>query len=107
MAAAQVNINTAPKEVLASLQYQGAAMTDSLAQQVIDYRKTTPFQIAQDLTKVPGLETIGQGLQLYVTTKGSVFRIRSEARVREATRVVEAVVRSADSKVIYWREYTP
>ena len=35
------------------------AVAVEIAQQVIDYRKTTPFQIAQDLTKVPGLETTG------------------------------------------------
>jgi general secretion pathway protein K len=109
MAAVQININTAPKEVLASLQGTAGSMTDSLAQQVIDYRKTTPFQDSTELTKVPGMATIGQGLQTYVTHKGSVFRIRSEARVREATRVVEAVVRmnGLGTKVIYWREYTP
>ena len=40
---------------------------------------------------------------------GKVFRIRSEARVRETTRLVEAVVRMSGTRamVIYWREYTP
>ncbi|HEY6838179.1 MAG TPA: type II secretion system minor pseudopilin GspK [Geobacteraceae bacterium] len=107
MAAAPVNINTAPKELLASLQVGSTAMTDSLAEQVIEYRKTTPFKNPQDLANVPGMGAVAIGLQTYVTTKGSVFRIRSEARVRETRRVVEAVVRMSGTTpaVLYWREY--
>jgi hypothetical protein len=44
-------------------------MTDSLTQQVLDYRKTTPFQHYTDLAKVPGMEAIFWGLT-NTTTKG-------------------------------------
>ena len=101
-----VNINTAPKEVLASLQYGSAVMTDALADAVIDYRKTTPFKDRSELLKVPGMAGETQLLS-YVTPIGTVFRIRSEAQVRETRRTVEVVARIANnqSKVLYWREY--
>lgn len=99
---ALININTAPREVIASLDDK---MTDDLTARVLDYRKTTPFKSSADIVKVPGMETIGQGLTTNTTAKGSVYRIRSEARVRETTRVVEAVVRISgmQSTVLYWR----
>lgn len=104
MAAAPVNINTAPKELLAVLH---ADMTDSLAARIVDYRNSTPFKVSTDLAKVPGLETISVALQTYISVKSSVYRIRSESRVRDTRRVVEAVVRvsSTSSTVLYWREY--
>lgn len=110
VAQAPVNINTAPKEVLASLQYGNARITDDMADRIIDYRKTTPFKSPSALGSVPGIDpSVATGLAGYVSSAGKVFRIRSEARVREATRLVEAVVRFVGSqqKVIYWREYTP
>ena len=101
---APININTAPREVIASLDDK---MTDELAARVLDYRKTTPFMSSGDLVKVPGMETIGQALSTNTTAKGAVYRIRSEAHVRETARVVEAVVRISgmQSTVLYWREF--
>jgi general secretion pathway protein K len=96
-----ININTAPKEIIAALDDR---MTDSLTQQVLDYRKTTPFQYPADLAKVPGMETIALGLSTSTTTKGTVYRIVSQATVGETTRIIEAVVR-IDGNVLYWREY--
>lgn len=98
--AGTININTAPKEIIAALD----GMTDSLTQQVLDYRKTTPFQYPADLAKVPGMDTIALGLSTSTTTKGTVYRIVSQATVGETTRIIEAVVR-IDGIVLYWREY--
>jgi general secretion pathway protein K len=94
----KVNINTAPVEVLAALE----GMTIDLARRVVEYRKTTPIKTGE-ITKIPGLEGIGIGLQNKVSVKGTVFRILSQARVNETTRIVEAVV-TIDGKVLYWRE---
>lgn len=101
---AQININTAPREVIASLDDK---MTDDLTARVLEYRKTTPFKSSAELVKVPGMETIGQGLTTNTTAKGAVYRIRSQATVRETSRVVEAVVRISgmQSTVLYWREF--
>lgn len=101
---AKININTASRELLASLDER---MTDELAGRIIAHRGKTPFTSATDLLKVPGMETIGQGLQFRVRVKGSVFRLVSEARVGETARIVEAVARidGGQATVLYWREY--
>jgi len=102
--AAKININTAPPEVIAAL---ADGMTKELTDQVLEYRKTTPFKDTSELaTKIPGLDRIATPtVQAQTTIKGSVYRIRSEARVRETSRVVEAVVRISgmQSTVLYWR----
>lgn len=102
--AAPVNINTAPAEVLLALHEQ---MNDDLVTRIIDYRRTTPFKSPADLAKVAGMETISTSLQTRITTKGNVYRIHSQARVGETTRMVESVVRISgmQASVIYWREY--
>lgn len=102
--AAAVNINTAPKELLTALDER---ITDSLAEQIIDYRKSTPFRDKADLVKVPGMERIAAGLQSRITAKSSIFRIKAEAQVNGTTRIVEAVASFAGGapSTVYWREY--
>jgi general secretion pathway protein K len=104
---APININTAPQEVIAAL---AEDMTDDLTARVLEYRKTTPFKDKSDIVKVAGMQIVGQRLQTTTTAKGAVYRIRSEASVRETTRAVEAVVRILGSgpkayTVLYWREF--
>ena len=96
-----ININTAPKEVIAALD---DAMTDSLTKQVLDYRKTTPFQDKSDLVKVPEMGTFATSLSTSTTTQGTAYRILSTATVNETTRTVEAVVQTG-GQILYWREY--
>jgi general secretion pathway protein K len=99
----QININTAPKEVIAAL---ADDMTDALAKSVTDYRKTTPFQSVNDLINVPGMAgKVVQSLQVFTAVKGTVYRIRSSATVKETTRTVEALVRTSSWQILYWREY--
>jgi len=106
---APININAAPKELLASL---AEKMTDELAQQIIDYRATTPLKSSTDLgNSIPGMETIAPALAsnsiiMFEKEKGAVFRIVSQATVNETVRVIEAVYRKDSSTpIIYWREY--
>jgi general secretion pathway protein K len=101
---ASININTATKELLTALDER---ISDSLADQIIDYRKKTPFQNSHDFVKVPGMEQIAPGLILRITAKSNVFRIRAEAEVNGTTRVIETVVNFATSTPVklYWREY--
>jgi general secretion pathway protein K len=103
--AAPININTAPREVLMALDER---MTDSLADRIMEYRKGTPFKSPGELARVSGMESIATGLQTLIRTKGSVYRLRSEATVNGTVRVVEAVVRltgGAEPPRLYWREY--
>lgn len=102
--AAPININTASKEILVALDER---ISDSLAEQIINYRKSTPFQDKAELVKVPGMEKIATGLQSRITAKSNIFRIRAEAQVNGTTRIVESVVSFAAgaATTLYWREY--
>jgi general secretion pathway protein K len=98
-----ININTAPVEVVAALTED---MSATLAARLVDYRKTRPFRnLGDDLKNVPGMtEGIVQNIQGIASVRGTVFRIHSEAKVKETIRIVEAVVNS-NWQILYWREY--
>ena len=49
--ATKVNINTASKEQLTTLKYVG----DTLADRIIEFRKSTPFTNIEDIMKVKGI----------------------------------------------------
>ena len=98
-----ININTAPPEVLLSLDDQ---MTDDLVQRIVEYRKETPFTAPADLAKVPGMESITTGLLGRISVKGSVYRIISQGQAGESVRTIEAVVliNGTSASFLYWRE---
>ena len=102
--AAPVNINTAPPEVLASLDDD---LSDDLVKRITDRRKNEPFKYPADLVKVAGLEQIATRLQTRITTKGAVYRLMATARIGETARTIEAVVRVGGGVPVflYWREY--
>jgi general secretion pathway protein K len=100
--AAQININTAPKELLAAL--DDKLMSGDLVERILEYRKTKPIK---SLADVPGLNDLTQ-LSLKVVFKGSIYRIHAEGKVGESVSVAEAVVTNVDTlkpTVLYWREY--
>lgn len=101
--APQININTAPKEVLMSL--DESLMTGDKVAEILDYRKT---KVIKALADVFGSSTLTQALSIKVGFKGSIYRIRSEGKVGESVRIVEAVVKDVDAippTILYWREY--
>jgi competence protein ComEA len=49
----KININTASKEQLMTMKGVGEA----IAQRIIEYRETTPFQTIEDIVKVKGIGT--------------------------------------------------
>jgi len=104
-----VNINTAPKLLIACLDEQ---MTDELAGRIAEYRATTPLKSSAELqNNVPGMGTLApilvhNGVIRAGEQKGKVFRILSQATVNETARVIEAVVRiGGQPPFLYWREY--
>ena len=101
---APININTAPREILMALDDR---ISESLADQIIEYRKVTPFKDKSDLVKVAGMERIATGLLSRITTKSSIFRLRAEAQVNGTVRVVESVVSFGMGAplTLYRREY--
>lgn len=96
-----VNINTAPKEILAALDDR---IDDRMAERIVEERRLQPFKSPGELSRVPGLDTVAIGLTGRITVKGNLFRITSVARVKESTRTVEAVVRLS-GEVLSWQEY--
>ena len=97
----RININTASKEVLSSLD---AGIDDSLAERIIEKRRLTPFKSTGELSQVPGMETIATGLVGRISVNSHLFRITSVSRVKESARTVEAVVRLS-GEVLSWQEY--
>ncbi len=99
-----VNINTAPKEVLAALD---EAIDDPLAARIIEERTVQPFKSVGELSRVPGAEALSQRLAGRITVKGTVFRITATGRSGESSRVVESVVRLTGGapEVLSWQEY--
>jgi general secretion pathway protein K len=95
-----VNINTAELPVLVSLDND---MTEILAKNIIDHRKSYPFEDPGKVQNVSGMETIGQRLLGKITVKASSFRITTRATVNEITRIIESVIDSS-AKIQFWRE---
>jgi general secretion pathway protein K len=104
--ATKINVNTAPREVLASLDDR---MSDDLVDRIMEYRKTKPIKNLLELNSIPGIDAVSTAFVDKVTYSGSVYRIRSEGRVRDSVSAAEAVIRLgtglAQPTVIYWREY--
>jgi len=96
----QININTAPQELLASV----PGMSDDLVSRIMEYRKTKPIKTLAD---IEGLKSPPPSLLAMLNFCGTVYRIHSEGKVGDSKSVVEAVVRitGAASQVLYWREY--
>lgn len=99
-----VNINTAPREVLIALD---EAVDERMAERIIEERRLQPFKSAGELSRVPGAEALSQRLAGKTSVKGTVYRIVAIARVKDAARVVESVVRIADAGIetLSWQEY--
>jgi general secretion pathway protein K len=99
---AAININTAPKELLAAL--DDKLMSGDLVDRILEYRKT---KVIKTLADVSGLESFIQ-LQGKVVFQGTVYRIHAEGKVGDSVSVAEAVVSNTDlgkPTVLYWREY--
>jgi len=99
-----VNINGAEKPVLMCL---SDAITDDLAQNLINYRNATPFEDPTDISKVTGFDKIGTSLGGKLMTKGSVYRVTSSAESGGVKRIIETVlnVSPTSATVSYWKEY--
>ena len=99
----KVNINTAPAEVLESLDEEMDAAT---ARSILDYRQEEDFRTVSDLMKVPGMdESVYKRIKGAVTVKSDTYSIEIRVACQEAVAEVRAVaVRDGKiSKLIYWQ----
>ena len=93
-----INVNTAKLPVLMSLRND---MTETLAQRIIDFRETTPFNesFRGQLSTLIGIKISGS-----ITYNSSNFRVTTKATVNEITRVIESVVDNKSKNIQFWRE---
>jgi general secretion pathway protein K len=97
----RININTAELPVLISLHPD---ITETLAQKIIDYRESSPFEKTYHILRVSGMESIGPLLiGKLISVKSTNFRVISMATVSEITRVIESVM-DTSMNIKYWRE---
>jgi general secretion pathway protein K len=98
----QVNINTASKEVVAALDDM---IDDRMADRIIEERTLQPFKSPGELSRVDA--KLASTLTGRASFKGSVFRVTSVARVKDAARTVEAVVwlPGGTTGILSWQEY--
>lgn len=99
----KVNVNTAPAEVLESLDQD---LDRTLAEAILDQRVDEPFASVEEVKEVPGMEEeVFERIQPLLTVKTSLFRIQSKAQWDEATCRMDAVVeRSEDTlRRIFWK----
>lgn len=99
-----VNINTAPKEILAALDDR---IDDRMAERILEERRLQPFKSTGELSRVPGMDTVTTSLVGKIGVKGNLFKITSVARVKDSGRTVEAVVRLSGGapEFLSWQEY--
>jgi type II secretory pathway component PulK len=98
----QININTAPLEVIAALSDN---IDDAMAERIVAERRVNPFKKTANISRIPGGAAISSELTAILIYRGTVFKITSIARVKDSARTVEAVVRLSDEKKMSWQEY--
>lgn len=95
-----VNINTASREVIMSL---SGDITQTMADSVIERRSEKPFRDSSEIGELSGFETLVFDLQGRIKVKSDIFRIRTRASLDGVVKEAEAVVKTGDKKVLYWR----
>ena len=104
----QVNCNTAPADVVATLYIdddQPVVLED--AQTVVSARNTKPFAGAEEFkVALPELATLfptSEELNYSLKYTSDYYRIRSQAWVNDGTRSVTAVVRKSNNRILHLR----
>jgi general secretion pathway protein K len=108
-----VNLNTAPKELLMALSAgqdaaEGGEIDSASADQIVEYRKGTPFRDPRDIRNVsPAIRDLYDKTRFrdLIDIKGTAFHVRSTGDVAGTYRTVDAVgVRAVnDIQWRYWR----
>jgi type II secretory pathway component PulK len=98
-----INLNGAEAPVLISL---SDSIDQGMAERILHFRETMPFEKAEDILKVAGFEKIGQTLMGRLTVKGTAFRVVSTASEAGIRRILEGVLEVSGKRTIvkYWKE---
>jgi hypothetical protein len=76
---------------------------ERLAQQVIDHRKSEPFDSTGELDSIIGTGKIST--QILITFKGTIFSVKSIASSDGVKRIIETVLDTNNKTMQYWKEY--
>lgn len=100
----KVNINTAPYEVIVSL---SDSLTSSMADEIIKFRKDTPFKSKNDVKKVPEInDNILLSFSSLIDIKSNAFSIHSKGEVNGiVTSISTTIIREGkEIKTVKWKE---
>lgn len=102
----KININTADLLLLKALHPD---ISETLAKRIMEVREGKPFQNTVDVTKVPGMETIGVAISDVIKFKSNSFSIAIKAERNELVQTAEAGFDISDisggrAVLKYWRE---
>jgi len=99
----RVNLNTAPVEVIMALSPQ---IDRTLAENLIEYRKTHPLKKVEDLLLVDGFTfEILHEVKPWATVKSEYFRITVEVKIGGVEGELQTIVKRVHNgfEVMYWR----
>jgi general secretion pathway protein K len=99
----QININTAPQEVLIALHDQ---ITAGMAADLIYERGTTAFTNPAEIRKIPGWSDLYSKIAGLITVRTDTFSVVSTVTVGEVTRIASAIFTKRtgnDATMIYFR----
>lgn len=94
-----ININTAAVPVIMSLNKD---ITEELAERVIFFRESSPFEDKSHIIQVTGFESIALPFTS-MAIRGSDFRVISRAEVNGVPRIIESVL-DTNLHIHLWRE---
>ena len=99
----KVNINTASLTVLQALH---SDIDESLAQEIVEYRKDTPFKKIADLKEAFGIDDrLYNEISSLITVKSNFFSVSSQGALGEARKKIETILQREGKslEIKYWR----
>ncbi len=99
----KININTVDLPLLKALNPE---ISEALAKRIIEVREGKPFESTVDVTKVPGMETIGVAISDVIKVKSNSFSMVIKAERNDLIETAEAGFDLSGGRAVlkYWRE---
>lgn len=107
----QINVNTAPSEVLYAWQFSAAEdhieiildREDIAA--IVDYRGQHPFYTLNDLSLVAGIENrwLAAWLHDSIGVKGTIYHVLSQGRINQVGRQAQAIVSKQGNQLLSFK----
>lgn len=107
----QINVNTAPPEVLYAWQFSAAEDHIEIIfdrediSAIVDYRGQHPFHTLNDLSLVAGIENRWSAAWLHdsIGVKGMIYHILSQGRINQVGRQAQAIVSKQGNQLLSFK----